>query len=154
MEDEKLYCRECNSIFIVNKKYQLCEDCNYKRLHLGRSKLDVLNDKNRKINKYTTLDKKPLKTKKNKVKNIYKPTGELELFKEIWLEREHKCIHCGKYLGDELNIQYFSHKISKGRDSKLRLDKNNIDILCCECHYSLEFCGNEKFNKRKNLNYE
>lgn len=32
---------KCGSKYIVNKKYGLCDDCNYARLHNGRSKREV-----------------------------------------------------------------------------------------------------------------
>lgn len=48
MELTKDICRGegCGKLaFIVNKKYCLCDECNYKRLHGGRSKQDVYTDR-------------------------------------------------------------------------------------------------------------
>ena len=137
----------CNNPYIENKKYGLCGDCNFERIH-HKTRLQAYKDKNEeKSDKVIVRVKKTVKTPKNKQK--YKNTGELLMFKEIWEERDHICINCKKELGEELNIQYFSHRVSKGRDAKLRLEKSNIDILCCECHFAHEFQGNKKFKERE-----
>lgn len=116
-------CVDCGRIKrIANRTKQLCDDCNYKRLHDGKTRFEVAIEKS--------------KTKKSKSK---KPSGELELFKEIWAERPHKCVKCGKDLGDELKPVYFSHKKSKGAFPELRLDKTNIELLCFNCHHKYEF---------------
>lgn len=72
-----------------------------------------------------------------------KVTGERELFLKIWEEREHICIHCNRHLGDEPNVFYFSHIKSKGAYPELRLDPDNIELLCIECHQTYEF-GSKK----------
>lgn len=86
--------------------------------------------------------------KKKPVKKFKKPTGEASLFKQIWEEREHICINCKVYLGDEPIVHYFSHRKGKGANPELRLDKDNIDLLCRDCHYARDFQGKDKFNKR------
>jgi len=85
------------------------------------------------------------------MKRRRKPTGEKKIFKEIWEEREHRCINCLCHLGDEARVHYFSHIKSKGAYPELRLDKNNIQLLCMECHYAFDHQGSEYFLKRKNL---
>jgi len=59
--------------------------------------------------------------------------AELDLFKEIWLEREHKCSVCGEPLPIFYH-GYMSHCISKGSRPDLKLLKENIDILCLDDH--------------------
>lgn len=86
--------------------------------------------------------------KKKPVKKFKKPTGEAALFKEIWEEREHICINCKVYLGEEPIVHYFSHRLGKKAHPELRLDKDNIDLLCRDCHYARDFQGKDKFNKR------
>lgn len=114
-------CKICHKEkYIANKTKFLCDDCNFKRLHKGMSKFQW----------------KLMKGNSKKVKR--KPTGELEMFKDIWSERPHICVKCGKYLA-EMNVRYFSHIKSKGAFPELRLDKNNIEILCVDCHYKYEF---------------
>ena len=65
-----------------------------------------------------------------------KATGEAEVFREIWEEREHFCenLDCGVFLGDEARAGYFSHNKPKSTHPELRLDKTNIDLLCLKCH--------------------
>ena len=67
------------------------------------------------------------------------PTGEKDLFKKLWKERPHKCIECNAFLGPVMRPIFFSHKISKGSAPSLRLDPENIDILCVRCHHTWEF---------------
>lgn len=83
-----------------------------------------------------------------KYKKPRKPTGEKEIFKQIWEEREHICINCKVYLGEEPIVHFFSHAKGKGAHPELRLDKGNIDILCRDCHYARDFQGKEKFKGR------
>lgn len=72
--------------------------------------------------------------------------GDLQaLFLEIWKERPHKCVHCGKNLGEEPKAIYFSHIKSRGAHPELKMDKNNIELLCAECHYEWDFGDREKY---------
>jgi hypothetical protein len=86
--------------------------------------------------------KKPIK------KKFPKKTGEAALFKEIWEEREHICINCKVHLGEDPIVHYFSHRKGKGSNPELRLDKDNIDLLCRDCHYARDFQGIDKFKSR------
>ncbi len=66
--------------------------------------------------------------------------GDLQsLFTEIWQERPHVCVKCGKSLGDEPKAIFFSHIRSRGARPDLKLDKNNIELLCSACHRLHEF---------------
>ncbi|MEQ9091829.1 MAG: hypothetical protein RIE52_12105 [Balneola sp.] len=51
------------------------------------------------------------------------------LFKEIWNERPHRCAVCG-YPIYEAKAHNFSHIRSKGARPDLKMDKDNIEILC------------------------
>ena len=66
-----------------------------------------------------------------------KKTGELELFKEIWSERPHKCVVCDAVL-PVFTVRFFAHLLSKGSNPAMRLDKNNIEIMCFPHHYKLD----------------
>lgn len=66
-----------------------------------------------------------------------KKTGELEFFWGIWDEREHKCGVCGERLHFFV-ISYFAHILSKGSHPALRLDKENIEILCFPHHWKFD----------------
>lgn len=67
-----------------------------------------------------------------------KKTGELDLFLLLWDMRPHRCVICNKRL-NEFSVGYFSHLCSKGSLSAARLDPENIEILCNECHYQADF---------------
>lgn len=126
---ERAFCKDCNQFApIQNKTKQLCKECVYKRNHNGKSRNEV------------ALEKRKTKSRKSK-----KVTGEKKIFIEIWEERDHICTNCGKSLGEEPFAQYFSHIKSKGSDSVNKLNKDNIRLLCFECHFLCDFQG------RKNL---
>lgn len=78
-----------------------------------------------------------------------KSTGEKELFFEIWNERIHICSNCKIHLGNEAKTFHFSHIKPKSTHPELRLNKNNIQLLCYDCHYAHDFQGKEKFAERK-----
>jgi len=61
----------------------------------------------------------------NRVKNR-KPTGQPELFKQIWESRPHYSEVSGKFLGDEINVCFFSHILPKGSYPKFMLKPENI----------------------------
>ena len=67
-----------------------------------------------------------------------KKTGEWELFMEIWNERPHVCVKCNKRLGNIPQPIFFSHILTKGRTPELRLNKDNIELLCSEHHMEWE----------------
>lgn len=132
-------CKKCGkSHIIVNRTYWLCQECNHKRLH-GESRLESVlkKEKQRKVKIYK------LKKKRSK-RSLKKPTGEKEMFLEIWEERSHYCVKCGKYLGEDPNVYFFSHIKSKGAFPELRLCKNNIELVCIECHQKYEFGNRDK----------
>ncbi len=116
-------CRKCGrETVIVNKTHCLCDSCNYKRLHNGLSRFE-----------YNLAARKTIHQARRK------STGEAQLFKEIWMERPHICSHCGRQLSSPMRAGYFSHIHSKGARPDLRLCKDNIELLCLECHARHEF---------------
>lgn len=68
-----------------------------------------------------------------------KPTGERNLFLDIWNERPHFCKHCNINLGNEPKTFFFSHIKPKSTHPELRLSKDNIQLLCYQCHYNFDF---------------
>lgn len=71
----------------------------------------------------------------------HKPTGEKDVFERIWNTRLHKCEVCGHPIirkKDEVGM--FSHVLSKGADTVLRLDEDFILLMGdglypnCDCH--------------------
>lgn len=77
-----------------------------------------------------------------------KPTGELVLFQEIWLERKHICEHCGDPI-EEFSVSNFDHILTKKQRSDLRLDKTNIRLICFDCHFIRHNGTKDQFEKRK-----
>jgi 5-methylcytosine-specific restriction endonuclease McrA len=77
---------------------------------------------------------------------------ERDLFLEIWEERQHVCCNCGVYLQEPPQAIYFSHIKSKGAHPKLKYDKNNIQLLCGECHFAHDMRGRKKYEERRNAN--
>lgn len=115
-------CKVCNKeALIVNRTHYLCKDCNSIRLH-GK-----------------TIFERKVEQSSKRVKKRRKPTGEKELFLEIWGERPHVCTKCDRYLSGQPLAGYFSHIKSKGAHPELRLDKDNIEIVCLNCHQEYEF---------------
>ena len=83
------------------------------------------------------------------IKKKRSPTGELNLFKEIWKERPHQSELSGKRLfvyqdpdTKELDIGqfvlFFAHILSKKMYSKFRLRKDNIFLLTPKEHHLLD----------------
>jgi len=140
-------CNKCKQEKWIQNSKGVCSDCVYMSNHNGKTQFEVSYDRQKqKVVKQYHIKKKVPK------KRFKKATGEKIMFLEVWQEREHICKWCGVNLGDTPKAHMFSHRISKGANSKLRLDKNNIDLFCFDCHYADEFQGDEKFNKRKDIN--
>ena len=100
----------------------------------------------------TPLKRTPLK-KGKPLKKEKKATGEKELFEEIWNTREHRCESCGKEIW-EAQAECFSHIKPKGLYPELRLDPDNIELLCAStterngCHYLWEHNKTEYYARR------
>lgn len=69
-----------------------------------------------------------------------KKTGEWDMFLEIWSKtKHHNCEKCNRDLGRVPAPIYFSHIVPKSKSNALRLDPNNIELLCGDCHSKYEF---------------
>lgn len=79
---------------------------------------------------------------------VRKKTGEREMFLEIWQERPHYCTNknCNKWLGNEPRTFFFSHIKPKSVYPQLRLNKNNIQLLCFDCHQIFDFGDKSKID--------
>lgn len=84
-------------------------------------------------------DPKPEKIEKKKkgLNKSRKPTGELEIFKQIWEERGPYSQINQEFLG-EFNVCFFSHILPKGKYPKFRLNKENIILKSFDQHYNWE----------------
>lgn len=132
-------CQGCGHNRPINSK-GLCPDCVYLKNH-GETRFEAnIRKKREKKITYKSIKRKSIRFKKKE------PTGELEMFCEIWEERPHYCSNknCGRFLGHEMNIQFFSHRKSKGAYPELRLCKENVDLLCAGCHHVYEFGDRSK----------
>lgn len=112
-----LSCKE--NYFIYDKNKWLCEDCSKKQKEEKAMKMSGSKD----------------------IKNL------ADLFLEIWGERSHYCEECNLYLGEEPKPIFFSHTKSRGAYPELKYDKNEIKLLCGDCHYQHDF-GDK--NKKRN----
>ena len=126
MNYEKGTCKLCNNErYIYNKKEYLCQYCWKKH----RSTYWKANSKPKKL--YTI----PTRSKKG----ILKSLNDQSFFLEIWNERPHYCENCHIYLGEKFKSVFCSHILTKGAHPKHRYNKDNINLLCFNCHQKWEF---------------
>lgn len=104
------------------------------------------------------LKKTPLK---KSFKRITKKTekqkkvteDDITFFKEIWAEREHRCQVNKVHLGDEFNVCFFSHILTKGSYPKFRYYKKNLILMSFQAHQEWEFTDRKhpKWNPFRDL---
>jgi len=126
-------CNKCGKDrFLVNKKYQLCDDCNYERLH---------NETRYQTFKRKSKIRKPMS---DKTKNII---AKDELAYEYWFNNKLQvCEECDEKLpnvfrdknGKVVARYRYSHIITKASRPDLRYHRLNCNILCLECHRQWE----------------
>lgn len=114
-----------------------CKDCVEVSEMLGvKPQEKWLANKSKALCKYHNEKRK----KKDKpTKNfIRKKTGELDMFEEIWDERQHVSEVSGEPLGDILDPWFFAHLLPKGSYPAYRLRKENIILLTKKEHTQLD----------------
>lgn len=94
------------------------------------------------------LKEKGLVRKASTLSKKRKPTGEAPVFREIWEEREHKCLTCSASIHEARAVN-FSHVLPKYKYPEFRLDKRNIVLQCEYCHNKWHHYGNELREQRK-----
>lgn len=142
-------CSECDKDYpIVNKKYGLCGECNYKRLHNGQTREEVYAQ--RRKAKSPSIAKplgrstnaRPLVARK-RIKPITAKKAERdrkmhETYRRIDTTRERKCQGC---LRIDLPLSH-SHILSQGNRPDLAADEENIQLHCfgdyLRCHEKWE----------------
>tara|TARA_R110000803_G_scaffold210835_1_gene284172 strand:+ start:41571 stop:42074 length:504 start_codon:yes stop_codon:yes gene_type:complete len=166
MQLKEFICKSCDSKSTNGSSFhKLCFKCNNKRLDNSNTKSNITKTV-KKPRSYkckdcgcqtsqgnsfhklclrcnqSRLDNK-LKSRVKKKPKVYrkKVTGEREMFSLIWDTRPHICTNCEESLGSEARVHYFSHIKPKGKYPELRLDPNNIKLLCIECHRKADFGG-------------
>lgn len=127
---------------IVNKKYNLCDDCNYMRLHDGKSKADIMREKaSSKVataKHYVFKTKKPLSSSQKTSKQIVIDKALQALKDSITLDEKQNgtyyCKGCGR---SEKHLDR-SHILSVKHRKDLELVRENINLLCRTCHIDYE----------------
>jgi len=128
---------------IVNKKYDLCDDCNYMRLHNGQSKAEVAREKA--SNKIATLPKIYVFKTKKRLSSNQKTQKQQVIDKALQLLKEsirldakqsdsYYCKGCGK---TERHLDC-SHILSVKHRKDLELVRENINLFCRQCHIDWE----------------
>lgn len=126
-------CSNCGKPYkIINKKFNLCQLCNNKRLHPNQVK---------KIYQFKRTQLKP---------SVREPTGELELFRKIWRDRPHICTGCGNPL-HFFHVNFFSHCIAKSLGEEFRMPEEIIFLECNDCHTIQDKGTLEQRHKLKNF---
>ena len=139
---------------ISNAFHKLCVRHNQDRLKANKKpKGDVTIVNVKQPIKITKMRPKVAKIKvaavtiKHEDVNPYNVSGQKELFGIIWKERPHVCVQCNTKLGDEAKAHFFSHIYPKSIRPWLKLDPDNIELLCMECHHEHDF--GKRVNKLK-----
>lgn len=128
-------CSGCGKVTKIQNKYlNLCANCVYKRTHRGMSRYEVL--------------RKRQADREVKANKRLRNTGERDMFLRIWNQRPHYCENCGRYLGDEPRVIFFSHRVAKSVSERDRLNPENIDLLCGDCHFARDHQGLSVYEKR------
>lgn len=78
---------------------------------------------------------------------------DIAFFKEIWKEREHYSEVSGEYLGEEFNVCFFSHVLTKAAYPRFRNYGKNIVLMTYAEHQEWEFTDrkNPKWNDIRDL---
>lgn len=124
---------------IVNKKYNLCDDCNYERLHRGQSKGEVYSARAALRLKKVYQLKRSTKPIRQQTKGEQIIKGKLSTVKtNIELEAVQNDLYYCKGCGYSHPGLDKSHILSVKQRKDLELEKENIDLLCRECHMDWE----------------
>ena len=148
-------CSKCGNSYVVNKKYQLCDNCNTIRLH-GKDKLQILQE--RKVVVIGNSNK--LKKGVAKAREEAKEKRHLQLskdkitYKEVFEDKDNICEECGELLPDEFEdengninaIYQYSHILSKKAFGQFRNNRLNFNKLCRKHHDQWEFGDKQKMN--------
>jgi hypothetical protein len=126
MKQLQNYCLKCKRFGnIANKKHMLCFRCNSIRLHYD------------KINK-------------QKDNNTYE--SEVELYRQIWSKREHKCELTGEDVewtfGTDIWFSCFAHIFPKSKHPQWKFLDINIMIVHPDVHYAYDYGTQEQLRNR------
>lgn len=160
MELQEGICSNCNKHrAIVNRGKTLCDNCNYQRLHSGKTKEDIAKEKIKikeskmreiSLKSHDSINHSSFQNKRVKIKAITAKQSNLnkqlsQIKNEIALEAiqndEYFCKGCGS--SSEIDK---SHILSIGQRKDLELVKENIQLLCRRCHIKWESGNYEKMS--------
>lgn len=156
---------KCGSEFIVNKKYNMCNECNHIRLHGESTYQTIFNKKTTETHISIDYKEKCVKTHKKRINHsISKRTKEKrqevlkkdqETYLKVFSENQDFCEECGhplpaEFWNEEGNINcigQYSHILSKKAYPEFRHDHRNFNRLCpSPCHDRWEFRDKENMN--------
>ena len=130
---------------MIKQKKKICLGCNTPQYIFSWGKCKTCYNKEyKKPIKKISERGKILKEKKKEYTKL-----QFELFQEIWNERKHNCQSCGFWLGNEPKSIFFDHLIEKSKRKDLALIKENILLVCENCHS----CKTMGFPTAKHLEY-
>lgn len=94
----------------------------------------------------STFSSKPKRIKPRAAK---KPGGktQMEVFQQIWDERDHVSEVSGQWLGDEMQPIFMSHCLPKGAYRRYKFDPRNIVLLTAEEHELWHLKGPESLSQ-------
>jgi hypothetical protein len=140
------YCKNHSAIWAVNSR-GLCDICTKEkhersaaskgrvakssRKSVAKMEQNVTEWQRRNQSFVSTEKKRVIRHRSDANKELIRK--ELEMFNEIWNERDRKCRICEKVL-TVFNPILFHHIRTKGAKPELRLEKSNIALLCDSCH--------------------
>lgn len=124
------------SFTMIPRKKKICKDCEREDYIWSKGRCKPCSIKNSKKGRLIGFSKSAKK----------KIDQDKKFYEELWSERPHYCEECDKHLGETWAKYMFSHILSKGSQPKLRHNKDNINILCLECHQKWEFGDKKSMN--------
>ena len=142
-------CSKCSNKNVVNQKHQLCNDCNYVRIH-GVTRMAVAIEKSR--NRPIKRKVKRKGTKKRvrwyeKDNALNRRKLDENTYFEVFISNPDECQECKAKLNSEfyddqgeiLNVWQYSHILSKGSHPQYRNNPKNFNRLCFKHHQQWEF---------------
>jgi hypothetical protein len=105
-------------------------------------------DFNKKFCKHYREEDKPKSSglRRTPMKRKRRPTGEMELFKELWEKRKHRCFVTGQPL--EFSHMICFHILGKGAFPSYRLNPSNIIFVNAQYHMDWHTMSKEELLKK------
>jgi len=134
-------------MYSVDKKIEYLQRIKERQREKYFSEESINKRREKAIQYQKNLKEKKYKLKKFSDKIISLHEKDTKFYEQIWQERKHYCENCGKFLGNNFResngnlISYrYAHIIPKAVYPYLRHYKDNILLLCLDCHTKLDTC--------------